>query len=139
MVVAPNTLIASLIISYKATVSKHKAVWLLTDTVPGDGKTRSCPDPMSARASITRGALLNHAAELLNCAFWKVWPCFNASCPKLAYRRKPSCENIPPVLDYSSQHSQTTAESKRKPMAKARRPSFQTYVPPPMVPYQVRE
>jgi hypothetical protein len=77
--------------SWHGQSSQHQALKLLTDELTtayrrqsitegvkwaGEGK----PAAASTQARMMRSAFLGCAAEMINCAFWKVWPCKSPSC-----------------------------------------------------------
>ncbi|KAK5062498.1 hypothetical protein LTR84_004571 [Exophiala bonariae] len=47
---------------------------------------RAQVDDSTLKETITRSAFLSHGAELINCAFWKIWICKDSEC--LACRRQ---------------------------------------------------
>lgn len=85
------------------------------------GNSKASPDPASLDARMIRSALLTLASEMFNCAFWKVWPCLEPSCPALV-SNKPMNED---------RRSWSAGGDTRIPTRK-RRPSFQTYSSPPL-------
>lgn len=112
-----DTIISSFVRAYKDVSSSDQSQ--VNRRVAGDSK--ASPDPASLSARMIRSALLMLASEMFNCAFWKVWPCFEPSCPALV-------SNQPTNEDGQS----GSARGDTKVPTRKRRPSFQTYSSPPL-------
>ena len=70
--------------------------------------------PLGIRLNVMRSAILSHAAEMINCAFWKAWPCHSSTCPAMEQRHSvpQECDLIKAMIERALRLLRVAGESR---------------------------